>query len=178
MELIEHIIQKANERYVNHKCNNCHYSTCTSSCEKCLEYCHYPPKAITEGFEKRVYNCLNMIDFYVCKYSYKNATEIIQALLFMKKLIENKNVNILSLGCGPCSDLMAIDTIKKRKLITFDKDYYVGIEVYPEIWSNIYSDIHSNFAEKYISNIDVVNISNFDILSPNLISIISPTFTS
>lgn len=167
MELIERITQKANERYVNHKCNDCLYLNCTSSCEKCLEYCHYPERAIKDGFEKRDYNCLNMIDFYVCKYSYKNATEIIRAFLCMKKIIENNTINILSLGCGPCSELMAIDTIKKRNLITFDKIFYKGIEVNIEIWKNIYSDINSNFAENYIKNEDVINISNFEIYFMN-----------
>lgn len=65
-------------------------------------------------------DCTHMADFYMCKYSYRYTSEIIYALEWMPSLSSEKNLKVLSFGCGPCTDLFAIDYLRvsgKNRLI-------------------------------------------------------------
>lgn len=174
-ELIEKITTNANMRFTaKPSCSNsCIYSSCTGSCEKCLEYCHFPQRASDNGFEARNYNCPYMIDFYICKYSYKYATEMLRAFEIVHNLNNNGKINILSLGCGPCTDLMAMSSIKHRNLFPVSELKYKGFELTPSIWTNIYNDISQTFVSNNIISTDVTTVTNFsDYLLPDYLNII------
>ncbi len=122
------------------KCRN----VCQHDCKKCLEYIHYPQRRPFGG--KDDYNCPNIINFYICAYAYRYASEILRFLetdVFNDFFVELHRFkitpNILSLGCGGCPDLMAFETY-------FDRCQYMqsvtyrGVEKNP-LWGNIHRQI-------------------------------------
>ena len=108
--IIDTILENCDERHnckSNNRCDDCSYGQfCPGDCAKCLEYIHYPSHAETNA-PKRKYDCTHMADFYMCKYSYRYTSEIIYALEWMPSLSSEKNLKVLSFGCGPCTDLFA-----------------------------------------------------------------------
>lgn len=98
-DLISYCERSYNLNKTYTKCDDC-IQSCSGNCEDCLEDIHF-------GNDRR-YNCNNMLNFYVCKYSYKYASEI-GNIFFAEDLIdEMESINIVSLGCGPCTDLMGV----------------------------------------------------------------------
>lgn len=144
--IIDTILKNCSKRQ-NHKCDeqceNCSYGEfCPEDCEKCLEYIHYPYRA-KDGAPKRKYDCPNMADFYTCKYSYRYTSEIMYALERTTRLFTVKNLKVLSFGCGPCTDLFAIDCLRENGTLTYDTLEYHGIDYSESVWKNIRDDIKS-----------------------------------
>lgn len=137
IEYAKHIDKKGGD------CLNCQ-NVCQHDCKKCLEYIHYPTRRPAGG--KDDYNCPNIINFYICAYAYRYASEILRFLqtkVFYDYFVElnqfKENPNILSLGCGGCPDLMAFETFfnmyqYKRRMT------YRGVEKNP-LWGNIHRQI-------------------------------------
>jgi hypothetical protein len=143
----------------------------TGNCETCLETIHF-------GTEERQYNCTNILYFYVCKYIFKYSSEI--AYLINSNAFKCiTEFNILSLGCGPCTDYYGVDLYRKDRRIN-----YYGIEMnqdWKEIHENIvlkgsdtfninYIDAFMflsdpfRYLKKYIPNIIIVNYMISDML--------------
>lgn len=101
-------------------------------CEKCLDKIHF-------GDERR-YNCMNMIFFYVCKYMYKYSSEIEHAFNAYRLLDDKDYLNILSIGCGPCTDLVGIKKATHNKNINLK---YVGVDLNKK-WRDIHCFIQNN----------------------------------
>lgn len=144
--IIDTILKNCSKRQ-NHKCDeqceNCSYGKfCPEDCEKCFEYIHYPYRA-KDGAPKRKYDCPNMADFYTCKYSYRYTSEIMYALERTTRLFTVKNLKVLSFGCGPCTDLFAIDCLRENGTLTYDTLEYHGIDYSESVWKNIHDDIKS-----------------------------------
>ena len=58
----------------NTRCEDClHTGDCSRNCKDCLEEIHYPSR---HPNGKKFYDCPHLINFYVCDYAYKYATEI------------------------------------------------------------------------------------------------------
>ena len=95
--MFANIIQACDRRFktLRHgrECAQCTYSGfCPEDfreCEKCLELIHYPDR-VPDGFPHRRYDCQNMADFYVCKYSGKYVSELIYAFERLADL-QNRN---------------------------------------------------------------------------------------
>lgn len=125
------------------QCNACNYGEfCPHDCEKCLEYIHFPDR-VPQGAPKRKYDCPYMADFYTCKYACKYASEIIYAIRRDEELMTKEHLNVLSFGCGPCTDLFAIDYLKRKGEMQYKTIEYIGIDYSEDVWRHIHCDIKS-----------------------------------
>ena len=75
-------------------------------------------------------------------------------ILFLKQISQERddlqsldNFKVLSFGCGPCTDLFAIDYLHTQGIISFNKLEYRGIDYCKDVWENIHKDI-----EKFNNN--------------------------
>ncbi len=59
------------------------------------------------------------------------------------RLFTVKNLKVLSFGCGPCTDLFAIDCLRENGTLTYDTLEYHGIDYSESVWKNIHDDIKS-----------------------------------
>ena len=102
--LIDKVVHFCDDDYTNNGCIGCEQSClCELDCSKCLDDIHYHNNQI-----RRDYNCERLLDYYVCRYSYKYCSEIIYALRTVD-LSHYPYFNIISLGCGASPDLMAFE---------------------------------------------------------------------
>lgn len=117
---------------------------CSGSCYNCLYYIHYPDRAPVGS--KKLYDCPKMLFHYVCQYSYLYTRELLCAFEeeydFLK---EYSQFNILSLGCGGCADLMALEYF-----LTYYVEvpvHYIGIDI-NKFWIPIHQQVerYCNFA--------------------------------
>lgn len=125
--MLENILSKCDERNRLHKCTKCEYCSydkyCPHNCEKCLDYIHYPQHA-PKGAPERKYDCIHMADVYTCKYSCRYASEIVYAVERLKDLSNLRELKVLSFGCGPCTDLFAIDYLHSLRSLAYQKLEY------------------------------------------------------
>lgn len=121
-------------------CPNCnHIEKCSGSCKQCLEEIHFPTdeRFIEKG--RKEYNCPNLLNFYVCDYSFKYASEILYLLRRCVSLNNLGEYNIMSIGCGGCPDLMAFESFLNEQNIARHINY-VGIDM-NKYWQPIHSRI-------------------------------------
>lgn len=142
--LIHKILDKCIKRYEKPECEQCedclYGECCPHDCEKCLDYLHNPNHAPTNAPERK-YDCVHMADFYTCKYSCRYTSELMYAIQRCKDLRNIKELKILSFGCGPCTDLFALDALKEKGLISFNNIQYRGVDYSEDVWTYIHSDI-------------------------------------
>lgn len=141
--LIDNIMHFCDNEYTNAntgiRCSNCrHIGDCPGSCKNCLEEIHYPSR-YPNG--KKVYDCPNLINFYVCDYSYKYTTEIYYLLQKCQSLADLPQYNVLSLGCGACPDLMAFEAYIQNNQINKEVTYR-GIDK-NSLWAPIHNQIQN-----------------------------------
>ena len=145
--LINHITNFCNSAYKSEDttmvCQNCgHPHKCSGGCKKCLEEVHYP-RRYPNG--KKDYDCKNLINFYVCDYSFKYASEMLYLIRKSEALRRINDYHILSIGCGGCPDLMAFESFLKengeRKRIQ-----YFGLDKNP-LWRPIHDEVKKYFSE-------------------------------
>lgn len=149
--LIDDITDFCNQEYQTFGnkcgCRQCNHPSkkCSGSCCECLHQIHFPGE-FDSGPIKRLYDCPKMIYYYVCRYSYLYATELLCA--FQEKtdyLRDYPYYHILSLGCGGCTDLIAFE--KFYKDIGADIPIsYIGIDVNP-LWKPVNNRIQ-DYSEK------------------------------
>ena len=172
--LIHEIVRFCDSEYrtadTMHICNNCnHPSECSGNCKKCLEQVHYP-SSYPNG--KKDYNCRNMINYYVCNYTSKYASEMVYLLRKSEKLSILQDYRVLSIGCGAAPDLVAFEKYiyetgsnKSVKYIGFDKNklwtsVHQKIKEYKrDIIQNsqfIYTDVVEYFQSHKIDNVNIV----------------------
>lgn len=139
--LIDKIVRFCDTKYRNSKCNrcdNCSYGDyCPGSCERCLHYIHTP----TAAPAPRKYDCSNMAYYYTCKYSYKYMSELINAFSNLKDLKYKSHIKVLSVGCGPCTDLFALDYLKEAGEYKFESVEFRGIDPAKDVWLDIHKQI-------------------------------------
>lgn len=138
-------------------CDNCqHEGGCSGSCKDCLEEIHYPSR-YPNG--KRLYDCPNLINFYVCDYTYKYATEMYYLLQKSSALKQLQNYRVFSIGCGACPDLMAFEAYlhknNLRKTIV-----YRGIDKNP-----LWEPVHSQVRQYSTDEITDVNLATEDVFT-------------
>lgn len=105
-------------------------------CDKCLDKIHrHNTYNINKEKVERDYDCPKIINRYVCTFSYQYTSEICYALNKLKNLKEYKELNVLSLGCGACADLMALE-----KMLTGVRINYCGIDK-NKLWKPVHEKI-------------------------------------
>ena len=124
----------------NKNCEDCPSGGyCPKSCNSCLRYIHFPHE-LPNGAPQRHYDCHNMLDTYVCNFACKYASEIAYPLREISSLAAKKELNVLSIGCGPCTDLLAIDYLKQTGIFNYKALCYVGVDI-NKTWQCIHEDI-------------------------------------
>ena len=137
---------------------------CQGECEECLDVIHFDKI-------KREYNCSNITYFYVCKYAYKYSSEIDYLFSPLKAIHNFPSYDIMSIGCGPCTELLGILSYMLRERESKDVTY-VGFDI-NRIWEEIHdylrkmrddSSVDLNFkfiygdAFKIIQKLDLKNL--------------------
>lgn len=126
------------------QCVDCSYGkSCPRNCQRCLQYVHFPNSAP----EPRKYDCPHMADCYYCKYAYRYASEIVYGLKLFADIRKKKELKIMSVGCGPCTELAAVDYLKESGILNFEKLQYRGIDPLGSVWSCIWKDIKNYFGD-------------------------------
>ena len=110
--LFDALIDYCDKKYQTYgeKCGNVNCShpsgNCTGSCYNCLYEIHYPK----DKTQKMLYDCPKMLYHYVCQYSSRYASEIQYVFNLEKEYLKNfSEYKMMSIGCGGCPDLMAIE---------------------------------------------------------------------
>lgn len=157
-EKLSNLINKCLPLYKGREaCDNCvNNKKCQTkeSC-KCYDSCIYPLHRNNNC--SHVYNCKNMALNYVIKHFYRFASEIAYAFRFIFNL-EKENwkdtINVVSLGCGPCSELYGIVDELERQGSDLNVNYR-GFDL-NDIWSDIWN------LNKEICNDHELNFHNCD----------------
>lgn len=147
--LIDDLVYECDERYRQNKdscqCEYCKCEICDeSNCAECLRSIHYPEK----DNEKRTYDCVNMADYYYCRYSYRYASEVVYGLKQFRDIANLDTLKVMSVGCGPCTELAAIDYMRQKGEINYKKLEFRGIDPLNDMWKYIWEDIDAYYKGK------------------------------
>ena len=148
--MIDSLLNACNTRFQNERhrktCPNCTYSGhCPNQiceCERCLELVHFPTR-VPAGAPPRKYDCTHMADFYVCKYACKYSSELVYAFERLRDLTGKDHIKVLSFGCGPCTDLLALDFLRTSGVYHYSTIEYRGVDYGQDVWSSIHADLKS-----------------------------------
>lgn len=143
-DLIEKCSQRDKFQDEHEQCEDCSYGECCPrDCQSCLQYVHFPQNAPTP----RKYDCVHMADCYYCKYAYKYASEIVYGLRRFNEIKNKKELKIMSVGCGPCTELAAVDYLKAQGVLNFEKLQYRGIAPLEGVWKHIWNDVREYYGD-------------------------------
>ena len=139
--LINHIVDFCDIEYkskdTRYVCGDCtHICECSGGCKKWLEEIHFPDK-YPNG--KKDYDCSNLMNFYMCDYTFKYASEMLYLIRQSECLKHIDEYHIMSIGCGGCPDLMAFEAYA-NELDNSKKIKYYGIDK-NELWRPIHNEI-------------------------------------
>ena len=90
----------------------------------------------------------HMADFYACKYSCRYTSEMVYAIERCRDILNLQKMKVLSFGCGPCTDLFAIDYLRQNNTLTYDSTEYIGVDYSKNVWQFIHRDIASFQSDK------------------------------
>jgi len=146
--MVETLLNSCKVRFIDKrhgkKCSNCTYEgycpNAYSECEQCLKLIHYP-SLVSDDAPPRSYNCRHMIDYYLCKYGSRYISELIYAFGYLKDLKKLKTIKVLSFGCGPCTDLLALDFLRQSGEYNYSSLEYHGVDYNKVVWNNIHKEI-------------------------------------
>ncbi len=123
------------------QCEDCQNENCEGSCSRCFNSIH--------NFNStRDYDCQNLIYHYVCEYIYAKSSEIAHLFNLDVDLSQLQELSILSIGCGPASELFGINYSLPDSSIT-----YKGFDL-----NNLWIDVHEQITNS-VRNNDNRNIS-------------------
>lgn len=145
--MINAIMTRCDARYQTEAhCNSCEHCTygqfCPHNCADCLDYIHTPTHAPL-GAPQRNYDCRHMADYYVCKYTCRYVSEMIYAFRRLQSITNKEHIQVLSFGCGPCTDLMALDYLRNEGTFNFNTLQFLGVDYSQEVWQNVHNDINN-----------------------------------
>ena len=129
--MLQELMNFCDERFIpsTRKCPNCQ-NDCQGGCEQCLDAIHFSKI-------DREYNCSNIAHYYTCKYCYKYSSEIDILISKLQSLKSYPTFDVLSIGCGPCTELVGLHRCMRRagysKPLT-----YMAFEM-NEIWKPIHA---------------------------------------
>lgn len=182
--LFDCVVDFCNKKYIDYgiscghsgNCNNTHECNhpngkCSKidnrSCEYCLNQIHFGKKNQKEGKEqgevRASYDCPKLINYYVCRYSYGYMSELYA--IFKKNYVKSflvgfNSYDILSLGCGACPDLMALELLNKQENIKKNIKY-TGIDN-NEYWVEV-KDRIEHYVKGNQATINAFNYYNNDV---------------
>lgn len=143
-ELVEKCNYRNGNQIMHEQCEDCAYGEdCPHNCIKCLEYVHFPQRVSNT----RKYDCTHMADCYYCKYSFRYASEIVYGLRHFRDIQEKDNLKVMSVGCGPCTELAAIDYLRKLNELNYTTLEFRGIDPLKDVWKLIWRDIKEYFGQ-------------------------------
>lgn len=141
-ELVERCHYRNENEITHEQCGECSYGCdCPRNCLTCLEYVHFPHVAP----KLRTYDCTHMADHYYCKYSFRYASEIVYGLRQFADIREKTHLKVMSVGCGPCTELAAIDYMRQTNELEFETLEFIGIDPLSDVWEPIWADIEDYF---------------------------------
>lgn len=152
--LYDSLIDYCHASYLTSECGNCNHPGCCpgnpyGNCKQCFEEVHYPSR---NPLGKKDYDCDRMLYFYTCCYAAKYASEMLYLMCKSEAMAEIEDYNVLSIGCGSCPDLMALerycDEPGSEKTIE-----YTGIDMNKR-WTMIHNEIKRHPS-------DIIQRSNF-----------------
>lgn len=112
----------------------CTKAGCTKSCitsesKNCVDCLHNKFTNWSNEFKLRPYDCEAMTMAYMLRYCNKYASEILTALYQCPWLLCSDSLNVVSIGCGPGTELLALERYAKQSNYAgninytgFDKD--------------------------------------------------------
>lgn len=161
--LIDEIVSFCHREMLSTKCSDCSCSSCNKNCKNCLDDLHYH-----HNYIRNDYDCERLLDFYICRYSYKYCSEMIYALESVD-LSNYPYFHILSLGCGGAADLMAFDCLSFSQPIS-----YMGFDKNP-YWEKVHNEIQDRCTcgkVQFFRDVDVLDFfENQDVPQTNILSI-------
>jgi hypothetical protein len=110
------------------KCATCTNEECEGACARCFNSIH-------KVGSTRDYDCPNLMYHYVCTYLYAYSSEIWHLFNYDIDLKNLDEYRVLSIGCGPTSELFGISKIANGKSIK-----YVGFDINTR-WTDIHQKI-------------------------------------
>ena len=135
--LIDDLTTFCNDAFRNFQCPKCnHVAGCPGNCGKCLDQIHFPKSST----DRKDYDCPQLINYYVCRYTHKYASEIFYLLCNSTILTHLNKYKVLSAGCGGCSDLIAFENFANLQNKTFS---YAGIDL-----NALWQPVHNFLAAK------------------------------
>lgn len=135
--MIQELVGFCDKSFATHTQGLPCYGVPDMSCPDCLKKIHFE-----KDFE-RTYDCINMCYWYVCKNIYRYVTEMGWLLHDRKLGLRNRTepLNICSIGCGPCSELIALEEYRKEYGLSF-KYTYTGFDL-NTVWEPIQRKVSS-----------------------------------
>jgi hypothetical protein len=118
------------------KCTQCN-NDCPGDCESCLEAIHF-------NKTNRRYDCPNLVYYYVCKYIHKYSSEIDHLFASLKSLRTFTEYSVISIGCGPCTELAGLYNYLSRTSSGRPVSY-VGFEL-NYLWQPVHNEIDAVLA--------------------------------
>ena len=175
---INKLVKFCDSKYIERKqqcldCPNRKQGECSScNCSKCFQEMFF-----SSG---RTFNCVSSTYSYVCRYIYQYSSELQYLLNIYSSLFVDENgnqkldkINIISIGCGPCSEAFALENFLKDINFTGDVSF-CGYDLNKH-WETIHSQVSSllpfkmNFyyqdCFEHISNVDNYQYPNVLILN-------------
>ncbi|MGD9971812.1 MAG: hypothetical protein AB7S77_02000 [Desulfatirhabdiaceae bacterium] len=153
---IDKLVEFCHLKYRRDKsCDYCpNEDECVGSCDKCLDNIHF--RRIT-----RRYNCENIAYYYVCRYIYKYSSEVEYLINNINLLRQLPELNIVSIGCGPVTELFGFLNYMNR-----DNDQrnlrFRGFDL-NNIWNNIHNQIKLITQDDHRLKLDFYYYDVFDI---------------
>jgi hypothetical protein len=95
-----------------------------------------------------------MADYYVCKYASKYVSELVYAFKRLRDLQSKQELKVLAFGCGPCTDLLALDYLRDAGIYKYTSLEYRGVDYGKDIWRNVHQDLKNIAPMKTTAPID------------------------
>lgn len=144
--MLDEIVDYCHQKYQSraNACANCSNKNCnqpTMNCEQCLKDIHFKSEC------HRSYDCPNMCYYYVCQNIHKYITEM---TWIWHEFISNntgkgklfQELEICSIGCGPCTELVAFEEYCKKKQISIPFSFK-GFDI-EYTWNEIQNVVKNN----------------------------------
>lgn len=119
MGMLTDYVDFANICHTSASCVNPCVTSCNSECLICLDRQNYQS-------QQRTYDCEKRCGAYVCHYLFRFFIEMRLLCRDVKPL--NSSIKVLSIGCGPCSELFPLDEVMAKQFEEYNIDF-VGIDL-------------------------------------------------
>jgi len=161
----QELISLAYDKILTSQCRQCAECKFKSEnrcqgCWDCLNHIHFSSDSKYDG--RSDYECPNIVNYYVYNYLNVYASEIFHLLdaIDSGNYSNFSSYNILSLGCGPCPDLVAFDSYNEKTSPKRNISY-VGVDINPywKVYQDKVKELLINSFNVQFENRDAVAIT-------------------